>query len=202
MDGLGRRGPYRAPTRKGARALILESAVDLFADQGYDATSVQQIVERAGVTKGALYHHFSAKEDILFHIYGDVFAEQLAELDRILAFGQPPEQTLRAAIRSCVMSTARAAKAAAVFSQEVTRMSPEHYQEQQKEWRRYQDSVRDVIAKGQADGAFARTAPRTSSPGRCSGSPTRCTPGSSPTGRSRRRSSPPSWPTWSCTDSM
>ena len=143
---------------KGARALILEAAVDLFAEQGYDATPVQQIVEKAGVTKGALYHHFSAKEDILFHIYSDEFAEQLAELDRILAEGRPPEPTLRAVIHSIVTGTAKAAKAAAVFSHEVGRMSPEHYREQQAEWRRYQDSVRDVIAKGQADGVFATTA--------------------------------------------
>jgi AcrR family transcriptional regulator len=142
---------------KGARGLILEAAVELFAEQGYDATSVQQIVERAGVTKGALYHHFAAKEDILFHIYGDLFAEQLADLDRILAEGLPPRETLRAVIHSIVVGTAKAAKAAAVFSHEVTRMSAEHYREQQAEWRRYQDSVRDVIAKGQADGVFATT---------------------------------------------
>lgn len=142
------------PRSKGAREAILQAATDLFAEFGYTATSVQQIVERAGVTKGALYHHFSAKEDILFHIYGDHFAQQLADLDRILAGGEPPEAALREVITCLVIGTAKAAKAAAVFSHEITRMSAEHYAEQQSEWRRYQDAVRDLIRRGQQDGSF------------------------------------------------
>lgn len=142
------------PRSKGARQAILDAATDLFAEQGYDATPVQQIVERAGVTKGALYHHFTAKEDILFHLYGDIFAEQLADLDRILARDATPAEALREVITSLVTGTAKAAKAAAVFTHELTRMSAEHYAEQQSEWRRYQDSVRELIRRGQADGAF------------------------------------------------
>jgi AcrR family transcriptional regulator len=142
------------PRSKGAREAILEAATDLFAESGYDATSVQQIVDRAGVTKGALYHHFAAKEDILFHIYGDIFAEQLADLDRILARGEAPRQALRDVITSAVTSTAKSAKAAAVFSQEITRMSAEHYADQQREWRRYQDAVRELIRRGQREGVF------------------------------------------------
>lgn len=142
------------PRSKGARQAILHAAIDLFAEFGYDATSVQQIVERAGVTKGALYHHFTSKEEILYRIYGDLFAEQLADLDRILASGARPEQALREAITSLVTSTAGSAKAAAVFSQEIARMSTEHYAEQQSEWRRYQDEVRELIRRGQREGVF------------------------------------------------
>lgn len=146
------------PRSKGAREAILQAATDLFAEQGYDATPVQQIVERAGVTKGALYHHFTAKEDILFHIYGDIFAEQLTDLDRILARDQTPDLALREVIASLVSGTAKAAKAAAVFTHELTRMSAEHYAEQQSEWRRYQDSVRELIRRGQAEGVFRPSA--------------------------------------------
>jgi AcrR family transcriptional regulator len=146
------------PRSKGAREAILEAATDLFAEFGYDATPVQQIVERAGVTKGALYHHFAAKEDILFHIYGDTFAEQLADLDRVVARGDSPGTALREVIVSLVTATAKAAKAASVFSHEITRMSSEHYAEQQQEWRRYQDTVRELIARGQREGAFRAAA--------------------------------------------
>ena len=68
--------------------------MDLFAANGYDGTSVQQIVERAGVTKGALYHYFTAKEDILLEIYTTVFDEQMAALDDIVAMERDPEWTL------------------------------------------------------------------------------------------------------------
>jgi AcrR family transcriptional regulator len=51
------------------RDLILDVALDLFVDQGYDRTSLRQIAERLGVTKAALYYHFEAKEDILMALH-------------------------------------------------------------------------------------------------------------------------------------
>jgi AcrR family transcriptional regulator len=54
-----------AAAASSTRERILDVALDLFVDQGYDATSLRQIAERLGVTKAALYYHFEAKEDIL-----------------------------------------------------------------------------------------------------------------------------------------
>jgi AcrR family transcriptional regulator len=47
------------------RQRILDVALDLFTEQGYDGTSLRQIAEQLGVTKAALYYHFESKEDIL-----------------------------------------------------------------------------------------------------------------------------------------
>ncbi|WAX77282.1 ScbR family autoregulator-binding transcription factor [Streptomyces sp. KMM 9044] len=46
------------------RATIITAAADLFDRQGYESTSLSDIVEHAHVTKGALYFHFAAKEDL------------------------------------------------------------------------------------------------------------------------------------------
>ncbi|MEV6123217.1 ScbR family autoregulator-binding transcription factor [Streptomyces sp. NPDC052077] len=46
------------------RATIVRAAADLFDRHGYESTSLGEIVEHAGVTKGALYFHFAAKEDL------------------------------------------------------------------------------------------------------------------------------------------
>ena len=46
------------------RATIITAAADLFDRQGYESTSLSDIVEQAQVTKGALYFHFAAKEDL------------------------------------------------------------------------------------------------------------------------------------------
>ncbi len=51
------------------RERILDIALDLFVDQGYDGTSLREIAERLGVTKAALYYHFEAKEDILMALH-------------------------------------------------------------------------------------------------------------------------------------
>ncbi|MQB46221.1 TetR/AcrR family transcriptional regulator [Rhizobium sp. ICMP 5592] len=47
------------------RAAILASAIELFGEKGYRATSVSQIAKRAGVVQSALHHHFGAKEQLL-----------------------------------------------------------------------------------------------------------------------------------------
>lgn len=44
---------------------ILDAAMQLFLEKGYDATTIQDIVDHLDVTKGALYHHFKSKEEIL-----------------------------------------------------------------------------------------------------------------------------------------
>jgi len=46
------------------RQRILDTALDLFIEQGYDKASLREIAERVGVTKAALYYHFASKEEI------------------------------------------------------------------------------------------------------------------------------------------
>jgi len=46
------------------RERILDTALDLFIEQGYDKTSLREIAERVGVTKAALYYHFASKDQI------------------------------------------------------------------------------------------------------------------------------------------
>jgi AcrR family transcriptional regulator len=46
------------------RQRILDTALDLFIEQGFDKTSLREIAERVGVTKAALYYHFASKDEI------------------------------------------------------------------------------------------------------------------------------------------
>ena len=55
----------RAVQAERTRQQILETAQRLFADLGYDATSLQLIADEMGLTKAAVYYHFRAKSDIL-----------------------------------------------------------------------------------------------------------------------------------------
>jgi len=63
--GAGTSDGHRADTRQ----RILDVALDLFTEQGYDGTSLRQIAERLGITKAALYYHFQSKEDILLALH-------------------------------------------------------------------------------------------------------------------------------------
>ena len=57
------------------RDALITAARELFGQQGYAATSTEEIVERAGVTKGALYHHFSDKENLFRAVFEQVQRE-------------------------------------------------------------------------------------------------------------------------------
>jgi len=54
---------------------ILAAARELFADEGFEAASIDGIATRAGVAKGAVYHHFASKEEIFTRVLEDVQAE-------------------------------------------------------------------------------------------------------------------------------
>jgi AcrR family transcriptional regulator len=51
------------------RDRILDVALDLFTEKGFDGTSLREIAERLGVTKAALYYHFASKDDILMALH-------------------------------------------------------------------------------------------------------------------------------------
>jgi TetR/AcrR family transcriptional repressor of nem operon len=58
---MGRK-TIQTPERGDARTRLLEAARDLVREQGFAATSVEQLCRAAGVTKGAFFHHFASKE--------------------------------------------------------------------------------------------------------------------------------------------
>jgi AcrR family transcriptional regulator len=74
--------------RSDTRARLCELALELFAEQGYEKTSLREIAERLGVTKAALYYYFKSKEDIVRSLVEDY----VAQLDDLIAWAktQPP----------------------------------------------------------------------------------------------------------------
>ncbi|MGE5286995.1 MAG: TetR/AcrR family transcriptional regulator [Micromonosporaceae bacterium] len=75
--------------RHGTRGRIQAVAVELFAEQGYDKTSLREIAERLGVTKAALYYHFRSKEEIV----RSLFTDYTAEVDELIAWGRGQPRT-------------------------------------------------------------------------------------------------------------
>jgi AcrR family transcriptional regulator len=78
------------------RARLRELSLQLFAEQGYEKTSLREIAEHLGVTKAALYYYFKSKEDIVRSLVEDY----VADLDELIAWGkaQPRSAASRAEI--------------------------------------------------------------------------------------------------------
>jgi AcrR family transcriptional regulator len=71
------------------RSRLRELALQLFAEQGYEKTSLREIAERLGVTKAALYYYFKSKEDIVASLVEDY----VAQLDDLIAWGKDQPRT-------------------------------------------------------------------------------------------------------------
>lgn len=143
-----RRTAPRVPQR------LVSAAAELFAERGYENTSVQQVVERAGVTKGAMYHHFSAKDDLLFEIYHRMLAMQAERLDRIADSGGPVAERLRAASADVVVTTLENLHDAVVFFRSMHLLPPLRQAQVRAERRTYHERFRALIEEGQRDGSF------------------------------------------------
>jgi AcrR family transcriptional regulator len=72
----------RGRPSEGAREALVEAAHDLFMERDYEQVSTEQILERSGVSRGALYHHFPTKLDLFRAVF---IASERRVIDRIAA---------------------------------------------------------------------------------------------------------------------
>ena len=66
------------------RTALMSAARRLFTERGYEGVSAEEIVRAAGVTRGALYHHFGGKRDLLEAVYERLEAESTERVARIV----------------------------------------------------------------------------------------------------------------------
>jgi AcrR family transcriptional regulator len=130
---------------------VLIKAAELIRDKGFDATSVNEISQAVGITKGGLYYYIKGKRDLLYRIMlrGLQLVESLAESVEHL---EDPQQQLRALIRGHIKAIARGKGALTVLSEEVHALDEEHRDEILQMKRRYYHFVRGILERLRNDG--------------------------------------------------
>ena len=86
----------QAERSESTRGALIAAARELFAARGYAAVGTEEIVRRAGVTRGALYHHFDGKRELLAAVYEQMEAEIAARLGESVTPGAGALETLGA----------------------------------------------------------------------------------------------------------
>jgi len=84
-----------AERSEATRGVLLVAARDVFATSGFAAATIDDIVREAGVTRGALYHHFGSKEEVFREVY-EALEKELADRSAVAAMaGRTPHTRLQ-----------------------------------------------------------------------------------------------------------
>ena len=95
-------GASRSKKRDATRRALLEAALNVFGEKGYQGTAVDDIVSRAGRSKGAAYFHFPSKEAIFRSLVRELTAMLAARVEREIAKETTAVRRLDAALLSVI----------------------------------------------------------------------------------------------------
>ncbi|MER6468284.1 TetR/AcrR family transcriptional regulator [Streptomyces collinus] len=107
-----------AAAAQARRSELLATAAEVFAEQGYNATTVRAIADHAGMLAGSLYYHFDSKESMLEEILRTFLDELWDGYDTVLASGLGPRETLEALVTESFREIDRHRAAVAIYQKE------------------------------------------------------------------------------------
>ncbi|MFJ6435564.1 TetR/AcrR family transcriptional regulator [Streptomyces sp. NPDC091416] len=105
------------------RAELLATAAEVFAAQGYNATTVRRIADEAGMLAGSLYYHFDSKESMLDEILSAFLDELWTGYDTVLAAGLGPQEAIGALVIQSFRQIDRHGPAVAIYQRESRHLS-------------------------------------------------------------------------------
>ncbi|WP_137388537.1 TetR/AcrR family transcriptional regulator [Rhodoligotrophos defluvii] len=110
------------------RKNILKQAAALFAQKGYSGTTIVDLANACDASRGALYHYFDSKEEILFHLLDEHVAHLVDQLQSRLATIDDPLEQCRALISEMVLTNAESLNEQVVLLNHLNQLSPEQQQ--------------------------------------------------------------------------
>ncbi|WP_312881728.1 TetR/AcrR family transcriptional regulator [Actinomadura alba] len=138
---------------------LLAVATRLFAEKGFEGTSVQEIVAAAGVTKGAMYHYFAAKDDLLYQIYHRLLMMQTGRLEQFADGQGTAEERLRAAAVDVIETSFLHLDELTVFFRSMHLLPKNKRRAIRAQRRRYHERFRSLVEEGQQAGIFRSDVP-------------------------------------------
>ena len=139
---------------------VLNAACELFAEHGYQATSMRDIANAVGVRAPSLYNHVTSKQDILFAIMDKAMDRAIAALEEALAGIDDIAEQLRRATESLVLDFLRYPAEVTVCNNEVRSLDPGHRLAIVAKRDRYAARVRRIIEQGCRAGRFRTRTPQ------------------------------------------
>jgi AcrR family transcriptional regulator len=138
------------------RRELVDTAARLFAERGYHGTSIEDLLDATGLTRGGLYHYIDSKHDLLFAIHEQLMEPLLGQARAIAASEEAPEAQLRRLVRAWMAHVEGHRHHMVVFDRErrSVRTDPRYADAvaAREEFERILDAI---LRAGQQAGAFA-----------------------------------------------
>lgn len=150
MGQAGETGSAGAPTRE----RVLRVAAELFASKGYHATGISELSAAVGLGRGALYHHISSKEELLFEINSRYLRELIEFGSDLITTDMPAEDRLRALSRGVMRTIAEHLPELTVCFREVRSVTGKRLDELLELHNRYERIWATVLRMGVDQGVF------------------------------------------------
>jgi AcrR family transcriptional regulator len=129
------------------RQNILKKAARLFAEQGYAGTTIVDLADACASSRGALYHYFESKEDILFHILDGHVKDLLERVEQAAAGGGEPEEQCRAIITAIVLTNSDSHHEEIVLLNQIKQLNPHQQVNIKAKERKITDFVTDALIR-------------------------------------------------------
>lgn len=109
------------------KQLIMEKAIELFSEQGFEATSVQQITERCGISKGAFYLSFKTKDELVISMVDYYLQQFITDIDQVVRGTYSKETVLVEFYKSIFQAFKAHSTSARVFFNEKVFLTKKSY---------------------------------------------------------------------------
>ncbi|WP_393056976.1 TetR/AcrR family transcriptional regulator [Streptomyces sp. LN549] len=141
-----------SPERRGE---LLATAAEVFAAQGYNATTVRRIADAAGMLAGSLYYHFDSKESMLDEILSTFLGELWEGYDAVLDAGLGPRETIEALVTESFREIDRHRAAVAIYQKEARHLAAQpRFQYLVESQEKFEKAWLGTLERGVADRTF------------------------------------------------
>ncbi|MFE1594406.1 TetR/AcrR family transcriptional regulator [Nocardia sp. NPDC058705] len=139
---------------------LLDAAVVLFSDKGFEATRTRDITAKAGLSPAAMYVYFASKEKVLFRLVEHAVANTLTIIEAAVAPHDEPVDRIRALVTAFSVLHARSYRRARIAQYESRHLAPEHHDIVGAIRRRIRQAAVAEVRAGIERGVFTIADPR------------------------------------------
>lgn len=135
---------------------LIKQSINLFVEKGFSATSIQDIVDTIGVTKGSFYYHFKSKEALLMEIHSSYIDDLLNRQKSILDREKSCKDQLVKIVELIIVDIDKQGAVGQVYFREIRHLTEDNAAIIRQKRADFRDTIESVLQDGIESGEFRR----------------------------------------------